>query len=803
MTKLEPNSRGWLLNLCTLYQIVAVLLFFGAASTVRAQDAVAQGKVLRGLATSWNANLSDWGVHDDPCVGNWTGITCDATNTQVLVVRLVNKTLSGSIAKEIGQLLFLEQLDLTNNSIQGTIPAEIGQLKHLRVLTLDGNDLTSPLPETLLSCNLTELSMHANQMVGTLPPWIGQMVQLIKLDMYTNFFWGGLPPEYGKLNNLQTLELWENQLSGFIPNEWQGMTSIVNLKLGHNYLTGTLPDWLFELPTLRTMNLPRNQFIGKFPNLTSLLRNGKSNFIKLGLNCNYFKGLYPQQYYDTLPPGVNISIQYYPNCFDNETDTNPTINRLPNVTENTPANCSRILDCNSFYQQAALNPGGCAPCPSAQELMDVTNCICGKDQSSNANFPVGAVVGGVVGGVCAIISSLVLLVIYYKKSTRVKYPDFGRTYEESDEPWIVPKELRRFKLQELEKATNNFDENCYTGSGGFGKVYRGALSDGTIVALKCASQHSAQGQTQFRNELMLLSRLHHRNLVKLEGFCDDDGLQILVYEFMENGDLSDNLFGKNGKLPLTSTQRLEVVLGIARGLDYLHSFADPPVIHRDVKPSNVLLNHSMMAKLSDFGVSRISAEMDTHVSTAPIGTRGYLDPDYFRTNQLTTASDVYAFGVVLLQIITGLPVIDFTRLDAAALDAWAQPRFDQGGIRAIIDRRMDMGYNEDLYTDMANLALRCVEHERLLRPTMKEVLTILEPYAKMLLDTPSHHRIEWSVSHFRNKSLFEAETPIMFGSPESTGMPPHRYGTRSTPGPSTRSSLSPGLSECFTDLEPR
>lgn len=213
-----------------MWTLLATIVVFSATSTlVCAQDALTQGKTLRSLGKAWNANLSDWSLTDDPCLGNWTGITCEATNSKVISVRLVNKSLYGSIPKEIGQLVFLEQLDLTNNSIQGGIPTEIGKLTNLQVLTLDGNSLTSLPPQELLFCNLTELSMHGNQINGKIPSWIGQMVQLVKLDLYTNNLWGGLPPEYGNLKNLQTLELWENQLSGYIPDEWRGMTSIVNL----------------------------------------------------------------------------------------------------------------------------------------------------------------------------------------------------------------------------------------------------------------------------------------------------------------------------------------------------------------------------------------------------------------------------------------------------------------------------------------------------------------------------------------------------------------------------------------------
>ncbi|KAG0618958.1 hypothetical protein M758_4G104500 [Ceratodon purpureus] len=738
----------WLVMAC----VAAVL--FSEASSVSAQGSN-QGLILKSLARDWNATslLTDWertGT-SDPCLGGWSGVTCDnATNMNVLTLNLTGKGLSGPIPAQISQLVYLEELDLNDNQIKDPIPPEIGKLVHLRRLSINNNSLTSLPPEALLTCNLTYLAMHRNRISGQLPVWISNMGSLEKLDMYANELWGGLPPEYGKLENMKSMQLWENQLSGFIPEEWRNMKNMNNYGLGHLYLTGPVPSWLFELPSLKIATLSRNQFVGSFPNITNLLHNGIANLSTLDLSCNFFQGDYPTLYYNTYPV-PNTTIYYFSNCFANETDGSATLASTQNATQNTPTNCSRVWDCTSFYKQVLINLGGCAPCPSSQTVIDISRCVCGKVSSGRATSPVTAIVAGVIGGFFVMIIVIVLAIVYIK--TRApKYPQFGRKLEGVDDPWVIPKGLRRFHLQELEKATKNFSQKHYLGMGGFGKVYRGFLSDGKVVAIKCASLQSAQGQKEFQNELTLLGRLHHRNLVGLEGFCDDGGLQVLVYEYMENGDLYDNLFGIDGRASLNSYQRVEVVLGIARGLDYLHSFADPPVIHRDIKASNVLLDNCMVAKLADFGVSKISPY--SHVSTSPIGTMGYVDPEYFRTNQVTVSSDIFSFGIVLLEIITGQPIIDPRRGEAINLQDWVQPRFKLGGIEEIIDPKIKEGYDEELYTKMTELAIRCSTSKRIERPTMKEVLNILEPLARASLED-LFIGSKRSSSQSMDKSLFE------------------------------------------------
>jgi serine/threonine protein kinase len=287
-------------------------------------------------------------------------------------------------------------------------------------------------------------------------------------------------------------------------------------------------------------------------------------------------------------------------------------------------------------------------------------------------------------------------------------------------------------------------------------VFHGTLDDGKMVAIKRASEQSLQGTTEFRNEVLLLSRLHHRHLVRLEGFCDDKGLQILVYEFMRKGNLHDHLLDSEKGKPLSWSTRLEIAVGVAQALDYLHSYADPPVIHRDIKPTNILLDDRFIAKVSDFGISKETPEFNTHVSTRPAGTAGYLDPEYFLRQQLTTASDVYAYGVVLLELITGQKAIDHMRFEEINLIGWVKPRFKEMGVAGIVDPAMGEDYDPEILKVMTEVALMSAASRKNDRPTMKEVLSLLEPHLKAFDPTSlSLQASRWSMKEEDSSKLYK------------------------------------------------
>ncbi|TMW89130.1 hypothetical protein EJD97_017624, partial [Solanum chilense] len=280
-------------------------------------------------------------------------------------------------------------------------------------------------------------------------------------------------------------------------------------------------------------------------------------------------------------------------------------------------------------------------------------------------------------------------------------------------------------------ATNNFDSECLLGEGGFGKVYKGHIqSKNKDVAVKQLDRNGFQGNREFLVEVLLLSLLHHPNLVTLEAYCSDGDQRVLVYEFMSNGSLEDHLLeiGPEQK-PLDWITRMKIAEGAAKGLEYLHETANPSVIYRDFKASNILLDDKFNPKLSDFGLAKLGPTGDkTHVSTRVMGTYGYCAPEYASTGQLTTKSDVYSFGVVFLEIITGRRVIDNSLpSEEQNLVVWATPLFrDKTKFHLMADPLMGEDYPmKALYQALA-IAAMCLQEEAGTRPLMSDVVTALE-----------------------------------------------------------------------------
>ncbi|KAA8515039.1 hypothetical protein F0562_018173 [Nyssa sinensis] len=285
-----------------------------------------------------------------------------------------------------------------------------------------------------------------------------------------------------------------------------------------------------------------------------------------------------------------------------------------------------------------------------------------------------------------------------------------------------------FTLKQIKTATSNFDSANKVGEGGFGPVYKGLLSDGTVIAVKQLSSKSKQGNREFLNEIGMISCLQHPNLVKLHGCCIEGNQLLLVYEYMENNSLASALFNsENGKLLLDWSTRLKICIGIARGLAFLHEESRLKIVHRDIKATNVLLDRDLNPKISDFGLARLNEDEKTHISTRIAGTIGYMAPEYALWGYLTYKADVYSFGVVVLEIVSGKSNNNYMPSNnCVCLLDWACHLQQTGNLAELIDQKLGSEVNKEEAERMVKVALLCTNASPSLRPTMSEVVNMLE-----------------------------------------------------------------------------
>ncbi|XP_038903983.1 BRASSINOSTEROID INSENSITIVE 1-associated receptor kinase 1-like [Benincasa hispida] len=483
---------------------------------------------------------------------------------------------------------------------------------------------------------------------------------------------GTLVPQLGDLPNLQYLELYSNNISGEIPLEIGLLTNLVSLDLYLNNLTGPIPITLGELQKLRFLRLNNNSLSGTIP---MSLTNVKSLQV-LDLSYNKLTGDIP----------VNGSFSLF-------TPISFAQNRLNESTAHTPP----------------------PPLPSSPSPV-------------SGNSATGAIAGGVAAAAALLFAAPAVAVALWR---RKKPQDHFFDVPAEEDPEVHLGQLKRFSLRELQVATDHFSNKHILGRGGFGKVYKGRLADGSLVAVKRLKEERSQGgELQFQTEVEMISMAVHRNLLRLRGFCMTPTERLLVYPFMVNGSVASCLRERpDAQPPLNWLNRKRIALGAARGLAYLHDHCDPKIIHRDVKAANILLDEEYEAVVGDFGLAKLMDYKDTHVTTAVRGTIGHIAPEYLSTGKSSEKTDVFGYGVMLLELITGQRAFDLARLanddDVMLLD-WVKGLLKDKRLETLVDPDLAGKYPDDEVEQLIQVALLCTQGTPTERPKMSEVVRMLE-----------------------------------------------------------------------------
>ncbi|KAK1425443.1 hypothetical protein QVD17_20795 [Tagetes erecta] len=340
-----------------------------------------------------------------------------------------------------------------------------------------------------------------------------------------------------------------------------------------------------------------------------------------------------------------------------------------------------------------------------------------------------------------------------------------------------------FTLRQIKAATKNFDPSNKLGEGGFGAVYKGQLVDGTIIAVKQLSSKSKQGTREFVNEIGMISALQHPNLVRLYGCCVEGNQLSLIYEYMENNCVSRALFGRDkvSKAKLTWPVRLKICLGIARGLLYLHEESQLKIVHRDIKTSNVLLDKKLNAKISDFGLAKLNDDGNTHISTRIAGTIGYMAPEYAMRGYLTAKADVYSFGIVALEIVSGKSNTNYRpKEDFVYLLDWAYVLQERGSLLDLVDPDLGSEYSSEEAMTILNVALLCTNASPTLRPTMSQALNMLEGRTNVqdLLSDPGFSTINPKFKALRNHFWQNPSETLTMSDPCTESLLSHKLGSQ-------------------------
>ncbi|KAJ4796177.1 Leucine-rich receptor-like protein kinase family protein [Rhynchospora pubera] len=643
-------------------------------------------------------------------------------------ISLTSNQITGKIQPRFGLLSRLAVLQLANNSLTGEIPTEIGNCTSLMWLDLNSNNLTGPIPARLgrqlgsqpLSGILSSNTLAFVRNVGNACKGVGGLLEFagirperllqvpnLKTCDFTRLYSGAVLSLWTRYQTLEYLDLSYNDLTGAIPDDFGEMVVLQVLDLAHNRLTGEIPASLGQLRNLGVFDASHNKLQGSIPDSFSNL----SFLVQIDLSNNNLTGPIPSRgQLSTLPAS-----------------------------------------------QYANNPGLCGvplpPCPAPNGVLPTATGFpdSGKGPHNPHFWANGVVLSVLVSAVslCAIVISGFIIRARRKEAKEAKMLSslqadhaattwkIGREKEAlSINVATFQRQLRKLTFSQLIEATNGFSTASLIGSGGFGEVFKATLKDGSCVAIKKLIHLSYQGDREFTAEMETLGKIKHHNLVPLLGYCKIGEERLLVYEYMQHGSLEDMLHGmkKENEKILSWKERKKIARGAARGLCFLHHNCIPHIIHRDMKSSNVLLDGEMEARVSDFGMARLISALDTHLSVSTLaGTPGYVPPEYYQSFRCTPKGDIYSFGVVMLELLTGKRPTDKDDFGDTNLVGWVKMKAAEGKRREVLDAYLvtkdaNGGDEEKEMMRYLEITLKCVDDFPSKRPNMLQVVAMLREH---------------------------------------------------------------------------
>ncbi|KAF7014920.1 hypothetical protein CFC21_028845 [Triticum aestivum] len=684
---------------------------------------------------------------------------------------LSSNLLDDVIPPEIGRLSSLRALDVSRNSLSGPVPAELGGCVELSVLVLsnpyalvgglnasdavmatdltschsfaqnnftgtvtslpiaaeklgmqgsyaflaDGNNLVGELQPGLFNkCNSSRgfmVDVSNNLITGGIPVEIGSLCSsLVVLGVAGNRLSGLIPTSIGQLNYLISLDLSRNQLGGEIPTSVKNLPHLELLSLGHNLLNGTIPNDFNQLQSLKVLDLSSNRLSGEIPHALADL----TNLTALLLDNNKLTGKIPAEFANAA------SLTTFNMSFNNLSGPVPT--------NSSAVGCDSIIgnpllqSCHT-YTLAVPSAG-----QQGRDLNSYDNDTAPVDpQNQGGSSSFNAIEIASITSATAIVSVLLALIVLFIYTR--KCAPFMSARSSGRREVIIFQEIGvPITYETVVRATGTFNASNCIGSGGFGATYKAEISPGVLVAIKRLSVGRFQGLEQFHAEIKTLGRLRHPNLVTLVGYHLGESEMFLIYNYLPGGNL-ERFIQERSKRPVEWKRLHKIALDIAKALAYLHDTCVPRILHRDVKPNNILLDTNHNAYLSDFGLARLLGNSETHATTGVAGTFGYVAPEYAMTCRVSDKADVYSYGVVLMELISDKKALDpsFSPYgNGFNIVAWACMLLRQGRARDFfVDGLWDVGPHDDL-VEVLHLAVMCTVESLSIRPTMKLVVQRLK-----------------------------------------------------------------------------